>query len=106
MNQSDKLDAIPAPATVTSAPLSWRPEVIADGSGKWCANSLRFATEKEAFASAAELAGRWFAVRDWRAAPCDDPVTHRMDDPSRAPGRIVDIRTEAAMRTNGGSVTL
>ena len=106
MNQSNKLDASMAPATVTVAPLSWRPEVIADSSGKWCANGLRFATEKEAFASAAELAGRWFAVRDWRAAPCADPVTHRMEDPTGAPGRIVDIRTETAMRTNSGSVTL
>jgi hypothetical protein len=89
-----------------SAPNSWRPEVIADSSGKWCANALRFATEREALASAAELAGRWLAVRDWRAAPSADPVTHRIADPDGAPGRIVDIRTETAMQTNSGSVTL
>ncbi len=28
--------------------MSWKPEVIADGSGAWCGNGLRFATKEEA----------------------------------------------------------
>ena len=28
--------------------MSWKPEVIADSSGKWCGNACRFATKQEA----------------------------------------------------------
>ena len=56
--------------------MSYRPEVIADNSGKWCGNSLRFATEEEALSSAHDLAMRWMLVRDWRAAASDDPVNY------------------------------
>jgi len=31
--------------------MSWKPEVIADSSGKWCGNALRFATREEAEAN-------------------------------------------------------
>jgi hypothetical protein len=64
----------------SSAPNSWAPEVQTDNTGKWYGNALRFATEAEAYASAAELAGRWLLVRDWRAAPSSDPVTVVMPD--------------------------
>jgi hypothetical protein len=70
---------------------SFKPEVIADSSGKWCSNALRFATIEEAQASADNLAGRWFAVREWRATECEDPVTHAWRD-----GGLVDIRTPDA----------
>lgn len=56
---------------------SWRPEVIADETGKWTPNALRFATEEEAARWARELSFRWMAVRQHRAAPSSDPVTHR-----------------------------
>jgi len=59
--------------------MSWKPEVIADSSGKWATNALRFATEHEASESAHDLACRWLAVRQWRATECDDPVSHRWD---------------------------
>jgi hypothetical protein len=59
---------------------SWKPEVIADSTGKWIGNGLRFATEQEAYDSAAALAWRWTAVRDHRAAESDDPVNYRLVD--------------------------
>ena len=57
--------------------MSWKPEVIADSTGKWYDNALRFATREEAAASARELSMRWLAVRDWQATESSDPVTHR-----------------------------
>jgi hypothetical protein len=59
---------------------SWKPEVIADSSGEWCGNGLRFATEEEARNSASDLAMRWIAAREWRAAESDDPVNYTYHD--------------------------
>jgi hypothetical protein len=56
--------------------MSWKPEVIADNTGKWCGNGLRFATEKEAHENAHDLMMRWMAVKEYRAAPSDDPVNY------------------------------
>ncbi len=69
--------------------MSWKPEVIADSSGKWCGNALRFATEQEAKDNVRALEWKWTSVRDTRVVECDDPVTHawvdgRLQD---APGR-------------------
>jgi hypothetical protein len=55
--------------------MSYKAEVIADGSGKWVGNMLRFATADEAEAYAKDLAWRWTAVRDTRVVECDDPPT-------------------------------
>lgn len=60
--------------------MSFKPEVIADGSGKFCGNALRFATREEAEAYAADLMWRWTAVRETRVIKSDDPVTHRWTD--------------------------
>jgi hypothetical protein len=51
---------------------SYRPEVIADSSGEWLPNGLRFATKQEAENSAHDLMMRWTAVRECRAAESDD----------------------------------
>lgn len=59
---------------------SYKPEVIADSSGEWCSNGLRFATEAEAKQYVADLANRWLAVRETRVVPCNDPVTHEIVD--------------------------
>ncbi len=67
-------------------PKSWKPQVIADETGKWLDNALRFATYEEAFANAEDLMMRWFAVRDHRAVPSDDPVNYRLDN-----GKLVSI---------------
>src|SRR5229473_3394484 len=55
-------------------PMSFNPEVIADASGKWCGNALRFATREEAEANVRDLMMRWFAVRETRVVESDDPV--------------------------------
>ena len=55
--------------------MSFKPEVIADSSGQWCGNALRFATREEAEANIQDLMMRWFAVRDTRVVECDDPVS-------------------------------
>jgi hypothetical protein len=60
--------------------MSFKPEVIADSSGKWCRNALCFATEKEAADWALDLSWRWINVRQHRAVACDDPATHRYID--------------------------
>ena len=59
---------------------SYAPEVIADGSGKWCGNALRFATREEAELNVNELAYRWFAVTKTRVVESDDPVNYRWVD--------------------------
>ena len=60
--------------------MSWTPEVIADSSGKWCGNALRFATREEAEANVRDLMMRWFAVRDTRVVESDDLVNYRYVD--------------------------
>ncbi len=59
---------------VPAAPKSWAPEVIADSSGKWTGNGLRFATRELAEAWARDLSYRWFWVRQFRAVPSSDVV--------------------------------
>jgi len=61
-------------------PKSFKAEVIADAGDKWTSNALRFATQEEAYAYAKDLSWRWLAVRKFRATPCEDPVTHRLDE--------------------------
>ena len=55
--------------------MSWKAEVIADDSGQWAGNALRFATEAEAKAYVADLEQRWTAVRETRVVESNDPVT-------------------------------
>ncbi len=59
---------------------SWKPEVIADSSGKWCGNDLRFATREEALANVKNLESRWLLVRDTRVVESGDPVNYRWID--------------------------
>lgn len=60
--------------------MSYKPEVIADSSGKWYDNALRFATYDEALASAKDLASRWMLVREYRAVESPDPVNYQLID--------------------------
>jgi hypothetical protein len=55
--------------------MSWKAEVIADSSGHWVANGLRFATEAEAQAYGRDLYSRWTLVTAVRAVESEDPVT-------------------------------
>jgi hypothetical protein len=73
---------------------SWKPEVIADSTGKWYQNALCFATKEEAETSARELASRWLAVRDWRAAESSEPVTHKLEN-----GHLIALNDE---KVHGG----
>ena len=57
-------------------PTSYAPQVIADNSGKFCGNALRFATREEAEASARDLMNRWMLVTDTRVVETDDPVNY------------------------------
>jgi hypothetical protein len=54
--------------------MSYKAEVIADSSGKWCGNELRFAKREDAEAYAIDLSMRWTAVREWRVVESADPA--------------------------------
>lgn len=70
---AQKFVSIPVsrPASVPPPPASWKVEVIADSSGKWCGNAVRYASEEAAKAGGQDLANRWLLVRDWRVVPSD-----------------------------------
>ena len=72
--------------------MSFKPEVIADTSGKWYGNALRFATCEEAETSVQDLIMRWLAVRETRVVESDDPVNYRYIN-----GRLESLTSEAAM---------
>jgi hypothetical protein len=54
--------------------MSFKVEVIADNSGKWCGNSLTFDTLESAHAYATDLFSRWTAVREWRILDSRDLI--------------------------------
>jgi hypothetical protein len=58
--------------------MSWIPQVIADDSGIWAGNGLRFETREEALERARALMARWTLVSDYRAVESDDPPNHRL----------------------------
>lgn len=51
---------------------SYAPEVIADSSGVWVGNALRFPTQEEAAENVRDLSMRWFAVRETRVVESED----------------------------------
>lgn len=54
--------------------MSYAGEVIADSSGTFAGNGLRFATETEAEEYVANLASRWTLVRETRVVESDEEV--------------------------------
>jgi hypothetical protein len=60
--------------------MSYKAEVIADNSGQFVGNALRFATEKEAKDYACDLTCRWTLVRESRVVPSDEPVNYSFVD--------------------------
>ena len=66
--------------TTTPAFLSFAPEVVADSSGKWVSNALRFATEIEAWTYVKDLERRWILVTNIRVVPSTDPVSYKIED--------------------------
>ena len=69
--------------------MRWEPEVIADSSGRWCGNALRFATREEAEANVRDPMMRWFAVRDTRVVESDYAVNYGYVD-----GRLESLTPE------------
>jgi hypothetical protein len=62
----------------TEALMSWEVEVVADASGQWAGNGVRFATHEEADAYQRDLRARWaFLLRDARVVERKEPATHR-----------------------------
>ena len=57
--------------------MSWKAEVIAYNSGKWVGDTVRFATQQEAWSYLQDLTYRWTAVRYERVVESNDPVNHR-----------------------------
>lgn len=68
-------EATPTPPR--PAPVSFKVEVIADSSGKFCSNGCRYATREAAEKAGKSLAMRWTLVREWRVAESDEPVTEK-----------------------------
>lgn len=56
--------------------MSFKAEVIADNSGEWVSNALRFPTKEMAEAYARDLFSRWTAVKEWRVVKSKDPVMY------------------------------
>jgi hypothetical protein len=54
-----------------AAPGKYKVQVIADSSGTWAGNGLRFHCVTEAAAHARDLAGRWRLVTRWRVVDDD-----------------------------------
>lgn len=59
--------------------MAYKAEVIADSTGTWCGNSLRFATHPEAEAYVSDLYSRWTAVRQTRVVECNDEVNYKWE---------------------------
>ena len=66
--------------------MSYKIEVIADDSGQWVSNALRFATEQEAQDYMDDLAGRWTLVQQTRVTETDDPATYEFKD-----GKVIQL---------------
>lgn len=60
--------------------MSYAAEVIADGTGQWVGNQLRFETFNEAESYVADLYSRWTSVSQTRVVPSLDPVNCRWKD--------------------------
>ncbi len=52
--------------------MSWKPEVIADDSGKWCGNGLAFLKKEDAEEWVKGLEQRWFLVRATRVVESEE----------------------------------
>ena len=59
--------------------MSFKAEGIADSSGEWVGNALRFATRKEAEDYVFDLSMRWTLVCDTRVVESDEPVNYKLE---------------------------
>jgi hypothetical protein len=70
--------------------MSFKVEVIADSSGQWTGNQMRFASKNEAEIYALDLALRWTLVTNTRILQSDESVNYELRE-----GRFV--HTERAV---------
>lgn len=56
-------------------PKSWKAEVIADSSGKFCGNAVRFPTKEKALDWVRGLYSGWIFVVKYRVTPSEDAPT-------------------------------
>jgi hypothetical protein len=82
-------------------PTSWAAEVIADDSGEWCGNGLRFEHYEDAAAWVADLASRWILVQQIRVVESDDPVTEWLK--TEEPKGAAEARAKINVVEAGGS---
>ena len=73
--------------------MSWKPEVVADSSGKWDSNTLRFATKDEAELYVYDLMLRWTMVRDTRCIEVEDPVTAKVEFVEEGKFKVIHLNT-------------
>lgn len=59
--------------------MSFAAQVVADSTGKFVGNALRFATKEEAERYAQDLFNRWMSCTDKRVVETDDPVNYTFD---------------------------
>jgi len=60
-----------------ATPPMFKVEVVADSSGQWVGNSLRFDTAEAAVAYAQDLYSRWTAVREWQVVDANGIMERR-----------------------------
>ena len=60
--------------------MSYAAEVIADSSGQFAGNAMRFPTREEAEIYVADLARRWTLVRETRVVKSDDAPNYSIID--------------------------
>lgn len=77
-----------APSPVPGPMQSWKVEVKTPGEEDWVNTPVRFATEKEANAYAADLGNRLFSNAEYRVLESEDPVK-QVWDPEQA--RAIDV---------------
>jgi hypothetical protein len=57
--------------------MSFKPEVMADSSGKFYDNGCSFPTREEAEGYVKDLFSRWTAVREFRVVESDEPANYK-----------------------------
>jgi len=60
--------------------MSYKIEVLADGTGKWLPNGMAFASHGEAYDYGMDLWARWAAVSDMRVVESTSSVNYRYID--------------------------
>src|SRR5262245_40762258 len=61
-------------------PHSYAPQVIADSSGQWVGNGVRFATHAEVLSYVTDLAMRWTSVRETRVIESNELPSYAWKD--------------------------